>query len=460
MLHGDMTRRIVLAILGTLVAALLLVGAGTLLLTTLRARQDTRRELVQQVTELANGLETMTERGQPPRPGVLNVVAKALKLNGIAVLFVAQNGTTTGTLPPGIALTEAQLATLKVGGTVSGFEGSLAFAGASAETARGTAIVVASRRASNGLRPGIGWFLLSSAVVVALGAAVALSLSRRITRPLREATLATHQIAAGALATRLVEPPTSRPDELTDLAQSINAMAEGLERSKGLEQQFLLSISHDLRTPLTSIRGYAEAIADGTAPDHERAAAVIVREAERLDRLVRDLLDLARLQAKTFSFERRPVDLSAIAVEVVAAFGPEAGPLSLALVAPTAVPVVGDADRLAQVIGNLVQNALKYARSAVTIAVNVDGRTAVVLVDDDGPGIADDDLPHVFERLYVSRREPTRAESGSGLGLAIVRELVGAMGGSVSAEQAPGSGARMAVRLPLVVGLLGPVNQP
>src|SRR5204863_2229924 len=140
-----------------------------------------------------------------------------------------------------------------------------------------------------------------------------------------------------------------------------NTMAATLERSQGLEQQFLLSISHDLRTPLTSIRGYAEALADGTLDDPTRGGSVIVSEARRLERLVRDLLDLAKLEAHRFSLALEPVDLVDIAAGTADGFRPEADDAGVAIdVTAASEPVVvsGDPDRLAQVAANLIENAL------------------------------------------------------------------------------------------------------
>ena len=220
------------------------------------------------------------------------------------------------------------------------------------------------------------------------------------------------------------------------------------DRSRGLEQQFLLSVSHDLRTPLTSIRGYAEALDDGKA-DPKKAAAVIRAESKRLERLVADLLDLAKLQARSFTFSMQPVDVAAAvhtATTGAAGSWPEitfhpftTGPLI----------VSADPDRLAQALANLVENAGRFARSTVAVTARQENGVAVITVDDDGPGIAAEDLPHVFERLYVARHAPRRTESSSGLGLAIVNELVTAMGGTVSAGAAPQAGARLEIRLPL-----------
>jgi two-component system sensor histidine kinase BaeS len=346
------------------------------------------------------------------------------------------------------------VAQLLRGTTVSGNNGSLVYAASAEPVPTGHLVAVVTRKADAGLRAAGRWFFLAAAIAVIVSAVVAVLLSRRIARPVRDADAAAHRIAAGELSTRLPEPPASAADELADLVRSINAMAASLERSKALEQQFLLSVSHDLRTPLTSIQGYAEAITDGATSDPAWAASVIASEAKRLDRLVRDLLDLAKLQARSFRLEMRPVDLAAVAAATVDGFRPDAqsAGVSMRFDAPSAVSVLGDGDRLAQVVANLVENALKYARSEVAVSVREDGGRAVLLVDDDGRGIAPEDLPHVFERLYVARHDPTRRESGSGLGLAITRELVETMGGEVAAEVAPEGGARMVVRLAVRTG--------
>jgi two-component system, OmpR family, sensor kinase len=316
-----------------------------------------------------------------------------------------------------------------------------------------TVVAVVTRRAGTGLGGALRWFLLAAMGTIALGAVVAVTLSRRLTRPVKEADAAARRIAAGELSARVPQPPGHETDELADLARSINAMADNLERSQGLEQQFLLSVSHDLRTPLTSIRGYAEAITDGATKDPAWAASVILSESRRLERLVRDLLDLAKLQSRGFSMQLRLVDLAGAVATAVDGFQPDAEAAGISVswqaAAPGPVPVHADGDRLAQVLANLIENAMKYARSAVRAGVASAAGTAIAWVDDDGPGIAAADLPHVFERLYVARHEPARKESGSGLGLAIVSELVAAMGGTVAAEAAPGGGARFVVRLPL-----------
>ena len=457
-----MKRRLTLAIIGTVVVTLVLAGLMTLAFAAFEARRSTERDLRGQVADVADGLRELSSSGKRQRRSRARSRAPA---SGARVPFGAPfasreprsmvfgpGGNTTDSPPAGVSTADLDLARLRdePGLVVSGNHGSLVYAATSVVDARrGSAVLVLTESSSLDLGPTVRWFLLASAATVLLGALVAARLSKRLTQPLREADVATQRIASGDLSARV--PVPQGDDELADLARSINSMAGALERSKGLEQQFLLSVSHDLRTPLTSIRGYAEAIADGTTRDPTAAGEVILTESRRLERLVRDLLDLARLESRQFTLDQRPVDLVDVAAATVDGFRPDAETNHLALTmsaATEAIVVQADSDRLAQVVANLVDNALKYASTSVVVGASRSGSDAVLVVDDDGPGIATEDLPHVFERLYVSRHEPVRRETGSGLGLAIVRELVEAMGGSVAAQRAPSGGARMMVRLP------------
>jgi signal transduction histidine kinase len=260
-------------------------------------------------------------------------------------------------------------------------------------------------------------------------------------------------IAAGDLGAR-VDLGKHPDDELADLGRSLNAMATELEVVRHGERQFLLSVSHDLRTPLTSIRGYADALTDGTIPatdEQRRAGAVIAAEANRLERLVADLLDLARIDAHRFSLSPRPYDVAATVRTAVEAFLPAAADLSIELVTvvPDELSAVGDPERVAQIVANLVENALKYARRRITVTVTADaGHDINLRVVDDGPGIDPGEEERVFARLYVSRTAPGRSV-GTGLGLAIVGELATAMGGTAMVEPTVASGATFVVRLPL-----------
>ncbi|MGH9027826.1 MAG: HAMP domain-containing sensor histidine kinase, partial [Acidimicrobiia bacterium] len=297
------------------------------------------------------------------------------------------------------------------------------------------------------------FFLLAGALALVVAVLVSAYLAGRLTRPLAAMEATTGAIASGDLSARV--PVQGHPDdELARLAHAIDGMAGQLEVARGAERAFLLSVSHDLRTPLTSIQGYSEAIADGTVSDPEdlrRAAHIIGAESRRLSRLVADLLDLARLDAREFSLTPVPVDARHVVEEAVDGFRPSATEHGVALQLSAGPPLASDVDpvRLAQIVANLVENALKYAADRVQVAVVPDNGTLVLSVLDDGPGITPADLPHVFERLYASRRVTGRAV-GTGLGLAIVRELAAAMGGAAEVERANGDGTRFVVRLPVL----------
>ena len=228
-----------------------------------------------------------------------------------------------------------------------------------------------------------------------------------------------------------------------------------LAQAKNAERQFLQSVSHDLRTPLTSIRGFAEAIEDGVAADVAAAAGVIASEAGRLERLVADLLGLATLEAQRFTLQMQPVELTAAVGATATGFAPTASEMGLALVVDSEGPdgegagwVMADPDRLAQLTANLIENALRYAAHEVRITARRGRGPSELWITDDGPGIAPDDLGRVFERLFVARPRPDRP-LGSGLGLAIVAELTAAMGGTVRAESPVNSagGTRLVVTL-------------
>jgi signal transduction histidine kinase len=445
-----MTRRLVLVIVAIVAGTLFVVGSATLAFATLRARATTEADLRELATSINDALTRSGETGTT-RPAILTTFRRALRLDGIELVTVTRNGRLVGPLPEGVPRSALDPQQLLAGDTDHGNEGDLVWVAAPVELRQRTVATVVTRRADPGLSDARLTFLLASLLTLALGVGVGVLVARRLSRPVREADQAAHRIAAGELGTRLPEPPVAAKDELADLARAINTMAASLERSKGLEQQFLLSVSHDLRTPLTSIRGYAEAISDGATADVRQAASVITREARRLERLVADLLDLARLDARSFSLTPVEVDLSHVALGAVRAFEPDAARSGVTVatdVPPEPVTARADPDRLGQVIANLLENAGKFARSSIRVQVYAADGRAELAVEDDGPGITDEDLPHVFERLYVAPHRPVRSESGSGLGLAIVRQLVELMGGTVRAGRSPGGGARLTVSLP------------
>jgi len=284
--------------------------------------------------------------------------------------------------------------------------------------------------------------LIASGVAALLAAAIAALLARRLTQPLRRLGAAAGELAAG----RRPEPvPRERTEELDDLAVAFNGMSEQLLLARDAERGVLLSISHDLRTPLTSVRGYAEGIEDGTL-EPAQAAAVIVREAGRLERLVGDLLALARLRQGVLEVRREPVDLGAVAREAEERLRPRAAEAGVAVRVEGDGAAEADHGRALQVVTNLLDNAIRVSPRGGTVAIAVtNGR---VTVADDGPGIPPEELPRAFERFHLRYRSGRNSPDGSGLGLAIVSELAAAMGGSATVENRPTGGAQFTVELP------------
>ncbi len=285
--------------------------------------------------------------------------------------------------------------------------------------------------------------LIASGAAALLAAAVAALLARRLTRPLRRLGAAAGELAEG----RHPEPvPAVGTEELDDLAESFNRMAAQLALARDAERAVLLSVSHDLRTPLTSIRGYAEGIEDGTVEPRE-AAVVVGREAERLERLVGDLLALARLRQGVLEVRSEPVDLAAVAREAEERLRPRAAAAGVTVTVEGAdAPATADHGRTLQVVSNLLENAIRVSPEGGT--VGVEARPGEVRVGDQGPGIPEEEIPRAFERFHLRARAGHGSPAGAGLGLAIVRELTEAMGGSVAVENLPARGARFTVRLP------------
>ena len=450
-----MQRRLSIAVVGTVAVALLLASTVTLALVRRADRNAIQQVLEQEADVLASLMATVhfdDEGDSSHLSAHLSAAAENLNRTDVAVLLL-KDGAFVGDLPESVR--PENLHPLASGDreSISGIQDSTAWAAATEQVGTLAITVVLTDPADQFLGAVLRWFGVSAAVSLALGAAVAVMLSRRLARPLRQARDATQLIAGGDLSAR-VPVDGHHPDEITDLSTSINEMAESLERSHNLERRFLMSISHDLRTPLTSIRGYGEAIADGTAGDRQQAAEVIVSEAIRLERLVGDLLDLARLDAREFTLECRLTDVVAVGREVCAGLARSAADRNVELRVINEVPVTAWCDpvRVAQVVANLVQNALKFADSQVQVEYRVQGRgeeaRVVIAVDDDGPGIGEQDRPHVFERLYVARHDARPEESGSGLGLTIVAQLTEAMGGRVSVTARRPAGTRFTVELP------------
>ncbi len=298
-----------------------------------------------------------------------------------------------------------------------------------------------------GWGPFLRALLIAGAIGAVLAALGSLIIARWIAGPVRRVADASRSLAEGISPQPV---PLGGSAELAVLAQTFNDMAEQLNKAREAEKNFLLSVSHELKTPLAAIRGYAEGLEDGVFTPEE-ATDTIREEARRLERLVRDLLDLARMNRREFVVHREQIDLGDVAREVVRRYESEARTAGVELdcVAASAAPAMGDQDRALQVVSNLVENALRSTPAGGTVRVRAE--PGLLVVEDTGVGLAPEDVPHTFERFYLHDRNPDgRARIGSGLGLAIVKELTERMGGTISVDRERGRGTTFVVRLPNV----------
>ena len=298
--------------------------------------------------------------------------------------------------------------------------------------------------AASDWRPYTLAFVIAAVVGAVFAAVAAFLLAGAVARPIRQVAAASRRLAAGERHDPL---PVEGPAEVASLASAFNQMERELTHARDAERSFLLSVSHELKTPLASIRGHGEALLDRVM-DVPQAAGVIVQEANRLERLVRDLLDLARLNQHTFTVTPQTVDLAGLADEAVTRHQAEAQRVGVSLVVETArpAPATGDPDRVLQVLSNLIENALRSTPAGGTVTVTAEHGCLVVA--DTGPGLAPDELPRAFERFFLYQRHRANRAVGTGLGLAIVKELSEAMGGSVTVESVLGEGTRFVLTLP------------
>lgn len=490
-----MQRRLTLALVSLTLFAVILVGVGVLAFAQVGARHDTETVLgtrLESVASLTEDIPNLDRLGP-----AINRLGRTFGDGNIQMVVVSPTGIVSSASNFSGGLAGAARANGSERATSNGNNAAISLAMTPTELAdfqsgsmifldNGRAVtgvrlldVEAPRLAERGLQVGIlgqqsiarvsgdakRWFVISAALVLLTSVLAASLLSRRLVAPVRAIQSTTNRLARGDLSTRV---DVHGSDEIAELGHSVNQMASDLERSKQLEQQFLLSVSHDLRTPLTSIRGYAEALTDGAIDDPADAGRIIQNHADRLGRLVTDLLDLAKLDARQFQIKPQHLDVTEFVTQTTAGLVPTATQhdLHLTTSGQSGLSIHADPDRLAQIISNLVENAIKYARSTVRVQVGLrDGSPnsstgplqVSITVSDDGPGIPDKDLPHIFERLYVTQLRPVREESSSGLGLAIVHELTEAMGGTVRAERGAEGGTAVVLTFDLTnQGLITP----
>jgi heavy metal sensor kinase len=293
--------------------------------------------------------------------------------------------------------------------------------------------------------------MVGGVLAILLAALIGWFSARRALKPLNVITQTALQITRADDLSRRIPVPPGPHDEVGRLAMAFNESLERLEKLFNAQRRFLADVSHELRTPLTAIRGNVDLLrrmggADLTSLD------AIQTEAERMSRLVGDLLLLAQAESGNLPWVSQPVELDTLLLEVFREAQVLSTGVQVAIGEIDQAQVMGDRDRLKQLILNLVSNALKYTPEGGRVTLGLgraSGNWARLTVSDTGVGIPPDELPHIFERFYRVDRSRARAEGGTGLGLAIVKQLVEAHGGQIWAKSEPGSGTQVIFTLPL-----------
>ncbi len=448
--RGSLSRQVTLIAVGIAVLTALLAGLLAIGLTRSAADESARRTLAR----IADGA---AERADPTTTDQVPQTRAVRLLGGFGIesAGVSRKGKVVASSPLArAALTPTRQARLLADGPVSATQdvAGVAVLVEGRPTAAGGILLVQRRSdATAESDQFVRRLLLALLIAVLVAVAVSTVVARRMARPLRHTADAAHALAAGH---RGVEVPVEGPREVAEVAAALNSLATSLSSSEGRQRDFLLSVSHDLRTPLTGIRGYAESLASGVVPpeDTARVGGVVLGEARRLERLVADLLDLARLRSDRPRIVLEDVDLVPLATDVESVWGRRCAAVGVTfhLVVP-AEPVRTRTDpaRVRQLVDGLLENALRVTPSGRPVVVEVRaGAGAVIEVRDGGPGLTDDDLTVAFEPSVLHERYRGVRPVGTGLGLAIVGRLADLLGGGVEAGHAPEGGARFTLRLP------------
>lgn len=444
--HGlSLNARIALVTVAAAVVAVLVAGAISYPL----IRQAAQQESLGNLQRLADATAAAIER----RPGqssgqIPNRLANTLRTEDITALYVPRGASIPGLFGAG------DFVRLNSGASLDGqveYQGDDVLVAARG-LSDGNAVVLTQPVQATGrlALAALARFGFALAVGVAIAVAFGLLLARRLTRPLREAAQAAKRIGAGD---RDVELAVTGPPEIAELNEALNELRRDLAVSEGRQREFLLSISHELRTPLTAIRGYAEAITDGVVPVDEISAkgAIVQSEADRLDLLVADLLDLARLDAVDFPVTSVRVDFAQIAQDAANVWrdsSRQAGVDFHLLLSAANLPGRSDPMRVRQIIDNLCANALRVTPAPGVVVLEVaayDATWMKIEVRDSGPGLTEDDCRVAFEPAELYSRYRGIRRVGTGVGLALVGRLANRLGGNAHAGSAPEGGARFTI---------------
>jgi signal transduction histidine kinase len=492
-LHAASARAWWRGLTGRTVLVTCLVAAVSVLITSIvavplalrTARAESRVALADRAQVAANVIEGTGNATALKEQQRALKVARTLRAQGVEAVLIREGVARPDTLPAelvaDVAAGQPVSTTITHKGRMTAVEGR--------SSGEGDGIVLLQPVLSANAWQVVNRLALASLAGLLAGLVAGFVLARRLARPIRAAASAATRLSAGERDVRLPVPTTT---EAGDLARALNNLAAALATSEGRQRAFLMSISHELRTPLTTIKGYAEALADGVVgPDGApRAGATVLAEAEHLDRLVSDLLVLARLEADDFPLEVTEVDLASLVTTAAEVWGGRCAAVGVVLrteLADLPVIAVTDPGRVRQVIDGLLENALRVVPPGApavlavrpggafgtpdepTLSLPVAGARspfvptygrstaswsgpvrphAVLEVRDGGPGFTDDDLAVAFERGALYERYRGVRKVGSGLGLALAARLVARLGGQIEADHAPEGGACFTVRLP------------
>ncbi len=420
-----MKRKLVVAFVSAVAVTVLAAGLGVLLVTN-RIDKDQTLALLSRSSAI---FVTLSQRA--PTRFYLDLV-QGRRLNGALLGVVTSNGTIVGHQLAQIPLDVIKPKVLLKGHIVTWISHHKIFYARPFPLTKplfhaSVGVIVLARLAPGNVIS-IAYLLTVSAVVLLFAYLISSIISDRITSGFYSLIEATKRIAKGELNAK-VHLDESADKELKDLAEAINTMAEELSESKEKEQQFLLSVSHDLKTPLTSIVGFSEAIIDDAIDDPKRAAETILKESRRLERLVGDLLELAKVQSPTFSLEMTDCDLTQLIGDLANAYALRSRDSKINFQFQSisrSLTVETDPQRFMQIIANFLDNAFKFTDNWVSLEVSEDDHDVVVSVKDNGPGITPEDSAKIFKEQYRSPK--TSSKPGSGIGLLIVGQLAKALG--------------------------------
>ena len=275
-----------------------------------------------------------------------------------------------------------------------------------------------------------------------LGVALSYLMSRSITRPITTISKAVGRFAKGELDSRV---DINRHDELGELADAFNSMAEDLSRLEKLRRGFVANVSHELRSPMTSMQGYVQGMLDGTIPeaDYPQYLNVVLSETKRLNKLISELLDLSRIESGKFPLNCQKFDVNELIARIMFQYEGRIEEKHINVdisFRQEQCLVWADPDRISQVVVNLIDNAVKFLQDggSLTLWTLMDEDHAIITIKDDGPGIASEDLPYIFDRFY--KADKAHSGKGTGLGLSIVKKILEQHGQEIKCTSTPGRG--------------------